>query len=67
VDEFDAMLQEWHGLTHTLNNLNRSLGLNDAYPFVLSPPAIAKMRFVHQMIRTAANSAEVPPATVLSA
>jgi len=67
VDEFDAMLQEWHGLTHTLNNLNRSLGLNDAYPFVLSPPAIAKMRFVHQMIRTAANSTEMRPTAALSA
>jgi hypothetical protein len=66
-DEFDEMLQEWHGLTHTLNNLNRSLGLNDAYPFVLSPPAIAKMRFVHQMIRAAATSAEAHPARALSA
>jgi hypothetical protein len=67
VDEFDAMLQEWHGLTHTLNNLNRSLGLNDAYPFVLSPAATAKMRFVHQMIRAAANSLEAAPARALSA
>lgn len=54
-DEFDAMLQKWHGLTHTLNNLNRSLGLNDAYPFVLSAPAVAKMRFVHETIAAAAS------------
>lgn len=54
-DEFDAMLQKWHGLTHTLNNLNRSLGLHDAYPFVLSPPAVAKMRFVHDTITAAAG------------
>jgi hypothetical protein len=56
TDEFDAMLQKWHGLTHTLNNLNRSLGLNDAYPFVLSPPAVAKMRFVHEVIKNAARN-----------
>ena len=56
ADAFDAMLQEWHGLTHTLNNLNRSLGLNDAYPFVLSAPAVEKMRFVHHVIRRATTA-----------
>jgi len=67
ADEFDEMLQEWQGITHTLNNLNRSLGLQDAYPFVLSPPAREKMRFVHRVIRGAANSAEISSARVLSA
>ncbi len=51
-----AMLKAWHGLTHTLNNLNRSLGLNDAYPFVLSAPAVDKMRFVHEVIKNAATN-----------
>jgi hypothetical protein len=67
ADEFDAMLQGWHGLTHTLNNLNRSLGLNDPYPFVLSPPAMAKMRFVHRVIKAAAKAATLPSVTALSA
>ena len=66
-DEFDAMLQEWQALTHTLNNFNRSLGLNDAYPFVLSPPAVAKMRFVHRVIRAAASSTVGTTPAMLSA
>jgi hypothetical protein len=33
-----------------LNNLNRGLGLSDGYPFVLSTPAIDKLRFVHDVI-----------------
>jgi hypothetical protein len=37
-------------LTYILNNLNRSMGLADGYPFVLSTPAIAKLRFVHETI-----------------
>jgi hypothetical protein len=37
-----------------LNNLNRALGLPDGYPFVLPPPAIEKMRFVHDTVRAAA-------------
>ncbi len=54
-DDFGAMLQAWHGLTHVLNNLNRSLGLNDAYPFVLPVAALTKMRFVHEVVRTGAE------------
>ena len=31
-------IESWLPLTYVLNNLNRGLGLPDAYPFVLSPP-----------------------------
>ena len=47
---FDAMLAGWLPLTYMLNNLNRGLGIGDAYPFVLSKPAVEKMRFVHEVI-----------------
>jgi hypothetical protein len=33
-----------------LNNLSRGLGLPDSYPFVLSAPAIGKLRFIHNTI-----------------
>jgi len=47
---FDSLVERWFPLTYVLNNLNRGLGLADGYPFVLSPPAIAKLRFVHDTI-----------------
>lgn len=47
---FEAMIANWFPLTHVLNNLNRGLGLADGYPFVLSAPAIEKLRFVHETI-----------------
>jgi len=47
---FDRLLDSWFPLTYVLNNLNRGLGLPDAYPFVLSPSAIDKLRFVHVAI-----------------
>jgi hypothetical protein len=50
---FDAMIADWFPLTHVLNNLNRGLGLADGYPFVLSVPAIEKLRFVHDTIAEA--------------
>ncbi len=50
---FDRMIGDWFPLTYVLNNLNRSLGLADGYPFVLSPVAVEKLRFVHNTIERA--------------
>lgn len=48
--EFRKMMASWFPLTYILNNLNRGLGLPDAYPFVLSKPVIAKLAFIHETI-----------------
>jgi hypothetical protein len=48
--DFDAMVESWLSLTYVLNNLSRGLGLPDSYPFVLSSPAIRKLRFIHSSI-----------------
>jgi hypothetical protein len=47
---FDHLIASWYPLTYVLNNLNRGLGVPDAYPFVLSPPAVEKLRFVHETV-----------------
>lgn len=47
---FSEMMELWLPLTYVLNNLNRGIGLPDAYPFILQPPTIDKLRFVHQTI-----------------
>jgi hypothetical protein len=52
---FEGLIESWFPLTYLLNNLNRSMGLPDGYPFVLSTPAIAKLRFVHDTIVAAAS------------
>jgi len=49
--EFDAMLGDWKLLSSAMNDLNRSMGLPDAYPFGLPDPAVEKLRFVHQVVR----------------
>jgi hypothetical protein len=56
---FDRLIAGWFPLTYVLNNLNRGMGLADAYPFVLSPLAIDKLRFVHEVI--AAEGARTAP------
>ncbi len=56
--DFDAhradmarLVGAWIPLTFAANSMNRSMGLPDLYPFVLSLPAIAKLTFIHGCIR----------------
>ena len=50
---FEQLINNWFPVTYVLNNLNRGLGLADAYPFVWSAPAIDKLRYVHEIVRHA--------------
>ena len=50
---FEELIERWYPLTYVLNNLNRGMGMPDAYPFVLSNPAVNKLRFVHKIINAA--------------
>ena len=47
---FSQLIDAWFPVTYAMNNLNRGLGLPDAYPFVLSAPAIDKLRYVHELV-----------------
>jgi hypothetical protein len=47
---FDAIIDMWLPLSWALNMVNRSMGKEDLYPFVLPPPVLDKMRFIHTVI-----------------
>jgi hypothetical protein len=47
---FDEVMEAWAELTVALNCLNRSMGLRDLYPFVLSEPVVKKMEFISEVI-----------------
>ena len=49
---FDQWLAQWLPLTYALNSLNRGMGLPDLYPFVLSHPAVEKLRFIHEAVQS---------------
>lgn len=53
---FGHWLNEWMRLTVIMNALNRSMGVQDAYPFVLSSPVTNKLRFIHQVITARSNA-----------
>ncbi|BBZ75623.1 hypothetical protein MANY_09600 [Mycolicibacterium anyangense] len=47
---FDTIIQMWLPLAWSLNMVNRSMGKEDLYPFVLPVPVLEKMRFIHTVI-----------------
>ena len=53
LGSFEQKIEAWFPLTYVLNSLNRGLGLPDGYAFLLTPPVIDKLRFVHETIASA--------------
>lgn len=54
---FDALFEDWRRLSVALNALNRSMGMDDAYPFVISNRVLDKLRFVHRVVTDANHQA----------
>jgi len=52
IDDFQPIIDNWLPLTFALNSINRSMGLADLYPFVLSPSVVEKLAFVHGVARS---------------
>jgi hypothetical protein len=50
LHDLDAMAVQYQQLGVSLNELNRSMGLLDVVPEVLTPAVKEKMRFIHQLI-----------------
>src|ERR1700676_3356443 len=46
----DRIIEAWLPLTFAVNSINRSMGLPDLYPFVLAPPVIVKLAFLHRLM-----------------
>ena len=50
---FHELVAEWRELATTMNDLNRSMGLADPYPFALPAAVVDKLRFIHELIGAA--------------
>jgi hypothetical protein len=53
ADRFLDLLNGWIEMTMVLNELARSMGQPDFYPFVMSRPVVSKLQFVHLVVRDA--------------
>jgi hypothetical protein len=50
--DFPAIRENWHSLRFVINALNRSMGMPDPYPFILSDTVTGKLEFIHKWIRS---------------
>jgi hypothetical protein len=48
--DFYQLTAGWLTLSVALNSMNRSMGIQDAYPFTLDDGACRKLRFVHDVV-----------------
>lgn len=55
---FLSFVNAWIELAGMLNELSRSMGQPDFYPFVLSPAVITKLHFIHLVIQQAGGRAD---------
>jgi hypothetical protein len=50
--DVEDLIAHWIPLTVAMNEMNRSIGNKDYYPFVLTPAILQKMQFVHDLIKS---------------
>ena len=54
--EFLDFINAWVELTGVLNEMSRSMGVHDFYPFVLNRAVVAKLHFIHCVVRESQQS-----------
>lgn len=51
TENFGEVVALWLELSYALNQINRSMGQPDLYPFILAPAVIRKLAFVDHLVR----------------
>jgi hypothetical protein len=52
IRDFNIIIKNWLPLIFAINSMNRSMGHADFYPFIISPPVIEKLKFIHEVCRS---------------
>lgn len=48
---FKDIIERWIPLSFVMNSLNRSMGMEDSYPFVFNDAVREKLKFIHETIK----------------
>jgi hypothetical protein len=59
AERFLSVLNGWVEMTMVLNELARSMGQPDFYPFVMSRPVVAKLQFIQMAVRDAQTNPDL--------
>ena len=60
IGSFERLIERWFPLTYALNQVNRSMGHDDLYPFALSDDVVAKLAFMHDRVHAIETGDELP-------
>ncbi|WP_394790446.1 putative zinc-binding metallopeptidase [Rhodoferax sp.] len=60
AETFLKIINAWVELTCVLNEMSRSMGESDFYPFVLPKPVVAKLQFIHCLVLQARQVPDLP-------
>lgn len=61
AEQFLTFLNHWTRLTTMLNEMSRSMGQPDFYPFILPTEAVAKLHFIHLVVSSGSWLQEQAP------
>jgi hypothetical protein len=50
-----AVVEQWLPVSQFINAMDRSLGAHDSYPFIIVPPVIEKLDFIHRVVQAGAS------------
>lgn len=53
--DFETITEAWLPMTIAVNSINRSMGIDDLYPFVISPAVMEKLKVVHDIVKSYAK------------
>lgn len=67
ADTIEQIIDAWLPYVFAMNNVNRSMGARDLYPFVLSPAVIRKLGFIHELVHDRARSGGEPSISLADA
>ena len=56
VVDFQRIIDAWLPFAFAMNNVSRAIGARDMYPFILAPPVVKKLEFIHGLVRRVSNS-----------
>ena len=51
VADFSRIVDAWLPFVFAMNSVSRAIGAHDMYPFVLAPPVIEKLTFIHLLVQ----------------
>ncbi|MGD9923224.1 MAG: putative zinc-binding metallopeptidase [Pseudorhodoplanes sp.] len=63
----DQLIEAWLPLTFAINSLNRSMGLNDLYPFVIAPAIVVKLDYVYRLVHRCPHPPDIADEVTLKA